>query len=287
MKIFIMIALLEIALFGSGEGIYKEKCASCHAGYIPMGTLKENFVEFNNTKLKLKGPTLNQLSFRLKQKIGDPAGDREFHMMEVTEFIKSYIYHPDKQKSVCMDEVLAAFDTMPSMKGQISDAEAQAVAAYIYGYGQQVQQEHAPKYVHFAEAVKEAKKEHKLIMIKASSEHCHFCQKMDREVLSLKKVKKKLHDDFVLVEIDVYQSALPLGLKTEVTPTYFFLTPDAKLLKRVPGSWNAKDFLEILQEVKKLSVLNKHTYSLRLRRKTAVESFTSVFIQNTQLKKGA
>jgi thioredoxin-related protein len=246
-----LLVSFSIGLFSDGVTIYKNKCASCHEAYIPMGELKENFVEFNNTKLKLKGPTLNQLSFRLKQKIGDPHGDEEIHLMEVVEFVKSYVYAPDKQKSVCMDEVLTAFDTMPSLKGHISQEELEEVATYIYHFDKQILQSHAPHYTNFDKALKQAAKEKKLIMIKATSAHCRFCKKMDREVFAEKEVLEKLQRDFILVEIDIYQAELPLGLKAKVTPTYFFLSPEAEVLKSVPGSFDKEDFLEILEGVKR------------------------------------
>ena len=239
-------------LFADGETIYKNKCAACHEGYIPMGALKENFVEFNNTKLKLKAPTLNQLSFRLKQKIGDPKGDEEIHMLEVVEFVKSYIIKPDKQKSICMDEVLEAFDIMPSMQGKITEEESEEVASYIYHFDKQALKAHAPVYVDIQKALTEAKKEDKLIMIKAASEHCHFCKKMDREVLSDKEIRAVLQKNFIAVEVDVYKEDLPLHLSYKVTPTYIFVTAEGKKLKSVVGALSKQDFLKILETVKQI-----------------------------------
>ena len=115
-----------------GERIYLQQCASCHERYHPVESLSENFMEANNTLLNLKAPTMNQLAFRIKQRVGDPNGDREFHLMEVVAFIKDYIYYPDLQKSVCMDEVLRHFDTMPSLLGKIGEADLEAVAEWIY-----------------------------------------------------------------------------------------------------------------------------------------------------------
>jgi len=251
-KYTIMIAFFSMLLFADGETIYKKKCASCHKEFIPMGQLKENFVEYNNTKLRLKGPTLNQLSFRLKQNIGDPKGDEEIHLMEVSEFIKEYVYNPDKQKSVCMDEVLEAFETMPSLKGQISQEDVEEVAEYIYHFDKNSLRENSPQYVGFESALKQAKNENKLIMIKGSSEHCHFCKKMDREVFSEKEVRDVLERDFISVEIDVYKEKLPLGITYKVTPTYFFIDASGKIVKTVPGSFDKGDFLDILSEVKNL-----------------------------------
>lgn len=252
MKSIIMIVLSIISLYADGERVYKSQCASCHVGFIPMGALKENFVEYNNTKLNLKGPTLNQLSFRLKQNIGNPKGDEEFHLMEVSEFIKDYVYNPDKQKSVCMDEVLEAFETMPSMRGKISEDDLDEVATYIYHYDQKSLAKNAPKYTVYKRAVQRAKDENKIIMIKATSQHCHFCKKMDREVFVDKEVVGHLEKDFIAVEVDIYKERLPEGLETQVTPTFFFLSSDEKVLKRVPGALDKGDFMMIMGTVKEL-----------------------------------
>ena len=216
-----------------------------------MGKLKENFVEYNNTKLHLKAPTLNQLSFRLKQKIGDPTGDKEMQMMEIAAFVKDYLEHPDKAKSVCMKEVLEAFDTMPSMKGELSEEEIEAVVAYIYAFDEKSLSSHSVKYELFDKALQKAKKEHKIVMIKATSPYCHYCKIMEREVLSDKDIVKLLQKGFVSVAVDVYKDPLPQGLKYKVTPTFFFLDGNGKVLKVIPGAFNKEDFAEVLKDVQK------------------------------------
>lgn len=128
--------LLGVSLSADGAKIYEQKCASCHDYFVPVKDLMENFMQTKNEKLKLKGPTLNQLNFRLKQMIGDPNGDLEMHELEVVEFVKDYVFYPDKAKSVCMEEVIEHFETMPSMKGKISLEELEEVGMWIYHYKQ-------------------------------------------------------------------------------------------------------------------------------------------------------
>ncbi len=251
MKILTLLTFFSMLLFANGETIYKKMCASCHLGYMPIGELKENFVEFNNTKLHLKAPTLNQLSFRLKSHIGDPKGDEDIHVMEVVEFIKDYVYNPDEKKSVCMKEVIESFDLMPSMKGVISSEDLEEVGEYIYHYDKNSLALHSVKYELFESALKKAKLEDKIIMIKATSKFCHFCKKMDHEVLSVDEIVKKLKKDFVSVSVDVYKSSLPMGLEYKVTPTYFFVNSNKKVLKVIPGALDKDDFLTILKELKK------------------------------------
>lgn len=249
-KVAVAVTFFSMLLIADGKTVYENKCASCHQEFLSIDALKENFVDHNNTKLKLKGPTINQLSFRLKQNIGDPHGDEEIHLMEVSEFIKEYVYEPNKEKSICMDEVIEAFETMPSLKGQVSEDELDEVSEWIYNYDKGVSRKLAPTYSSFEEAVQKAKKENKFVMIKATSEHCHYCKKMDHEVFSDPEVISAVEDSFVAVEIDIYKEQLPKGVQTKLTPTFFFLDSDKNIVKKVPGSWDKEDFLEILKEVK-------------------------------------
>lgn len=253
MKLLFGISLCMVFLFGTeGKVVYEQKCASCHEGYIPMGKLSENFLEKNNEMLKLKAPTMNQLSFRLKQQIGDPKGDSEIHRMEVEAFISDYLINPDKEKTFCMDEVIKHFDTMPSMKGKITEEEMSAVSEFIYDFDSKAVSEHIVKYEAFDKALEKAKTEDKIVMIKATSKHCHFCIKMDREVMVDESVKTALHKDYVVVEVDISKKRLPLGLNADFTPTFFFIDKNEKVIKAIPGAWNVEDFLEILKEINHL-----------------------------------
>jgi transcriptional regulator NrdR family protein len=129
-----MTTALAVLLSGnpSGEAVFERDCAVCHERFIPMETLAENFMKQENRLLNLKAPTVNQLAFRIKDRIGDPSGDEEFHLMEVVEYIKDYLYYPDKQKSVCLEDVIRHFDTKESMLGKVNEADLEAVAEWIY-----------------------------------------------------------------------------------------------------------------------------------------------------------
>ncbi|MEA3433681.1 MAG: thioredoxin family protein [Campylobacterota bacterium] len=253
MKLLFGISICMVMLFAiEGKVVYEKKCASCHEAFIPMEKLMENFMEKNNTLLYLKAPTLNQLSFRLKQQIGDPKGDEDMHRMEVGAFIADYLNDPDKQKSVCLPDVIKYFETMPSMKGQLSDDETEAVSEFLYDYESKLIKQKSIAYESFDAAMKRAAKEDKIVMIKATSKHCRYCKKMDREVLLEDEVVQSFSKDFIAVSVDVSNDTLPLDLKASMTPTFFFIfvDKDKTRTKRVPGAWNKEDFLEILKEAK-------------------------------------
>ena len=92
--------------------------------------------------------------------------------------------------------------------------------------------------------------DNKIVIIKATSKNCHYCKKMDKTVLSDNDVIKALDKDFILISIDVTKDNLPFGLKSTMTPTFFFLDAHKGLIKEVAGAWHKEDFLIILKEIK-------------------------------------
>jgi len=246
-----MLIYLNTLFAMEGKEVYEKKCASCHQGYISMSKLKENFQDYNNTLLNLTAPTLNQLSYRLKKNIGDPKGDNEIHRMEVAAFISEYVLHPDRQKSLCLDEVMQSFQTMPSLEGKVSEEELEAVSTYIYDFDEKVISEKGVQYEGFEKALQKAKQEDKIIMLKVMTKDCYFCKKMEREVMIEKEVVAFLEQDFIPVSIDISTTELPLGLKTELTPSFIFIDKNAKVLLNIPGAWDTMDFLDILREAKR------------------------------------
>jgi thioredoxin-related protein len=244
--------LLPISAWAvDGEKVYEQKCAGCHKLYIPVEELMANFTEHNNTKLRLKAPTVNQLAYRLKQRIGDPKGDKDMQLMEVASFVHDYVLHPDRQKSICMPEVLAYFQTMPSLEGKIGDEELEAVAEWLYFYMPPVKKAKKVSFVDFESAKKEAFETGKIIMIEVTSPTCHYCVKMEKTTLKEPDVIEAIERDFIPVRIDVSRQALPAGLSYSMTPTFFFIDSHGRLLKKIPGAWMRDDFLQILREVKK------------------------------------
>lgn len=114
-----------------GEKVFEEKCMQCHVKSIEMQSLLKNFLQDNNKTLKLVAPTGNQISFRLKQQIGSK-DDIEFHLEETADFLKEYLNDPDKSNTICLEGVVKHFDTMPSMKGKITEEEIEDVGFFLY-----------------------------------------------------------------------------------------------------------------------------------------------------------
>lgn len=118
-------------VYNKGEAVFSNKCSECHEKSMDIQLLMKNFIEEDNKLLNLKAPTGNEISFRLKSQIGSK-DDVEFQIYEAMDFVKDYLYNPDKSKTICLEGVIKHFDTMPSMKGKISEEEIEDVTFFLY-----------------------------------------------------------------------------------------------------------------------------------------------------------
>ena len=242
--------------YETGKKIFKQKCASCHTGYISGKVLEENFYKKDNKLLKLKAPTVNMLSYFLvtsSSRIGDK-NDPDMQRIELEEFIKDYLYQPNRNNSVIREEFLKYFDKKESMKGRVSEAEISNITDYIFEYKKRRKktiQKAELKNLSINDLIKKAKKEHKYLLIEAMSTTCYYCEKMKKEVLSLEIVKKAIEKNYIFIQIDTDKTKLPLGLDKKYknfTPTFFILNSNGKFLNDYPGAWGVEDFLAILKE---------------------------------------
>ena len=118
-------------VYNSGERVWDNKCSKCHEKSMKISLLMKNFIEEDNKLLNLKAPTGNEISYRLKSQLGS-RDDIEFHLIEITDFVKDYLYYPDKAKTVCLEGVIKHFDTMPSMRGKVTEEEIEDVTHFLY-----------------------------------------------------------------------------------------------------------------------------------------------------------
>ncbi|HIP41611.1 MAG TPA: hypothetical protein EYG90_03745, partial [Campylobacterales bacterium] len=112
-SILSILTLSTTLLFAnSGKEIFNQKCSPCHQNYIPQSKLLLNY-EFDNSDLNLTAPTLVELSFALKDQVGDRKADKESQLMEIENFLNEYINSPDINKTILPQAVIKHFKTMP------------------------------------------------------------------------------------------------------------------------------------------------------------------------------
>ncbi len=254
-----LLAALPLAAgYAEGKRLFEAKCASCHTGYISADRIKENFFEKENRLLNLKAPTVNMLAWAVTEgprNIGDPE-DAEMRRAEVEEYLREVLEHPDQIESICDADVRRYYrGKQPVIR--LTDAELADLAAYLMEYkahrraGEAPVKRHLGKNFDANRLLAEAEKSGKILIIEASSPHCHYCKKMDREVIQTSEIRRILQKGFILAEVNVEESRLPFGLDKvyrKITPSFFFLSPDGTLLAHVPGSWTRNDFARMLEQ---------------------------------------
>jgi thioredoxin-related protein len=244
-KIALMTLTGATLLFANSvEEIFKTQCGVCHVDYISQNRLIENY-EHNNSDLNLTAPTLTEISFRLRDQVGDRRADKESQVMEIEDFLLDYLNRPNREKSILSKDVLKHFKTMP--KQHLTEDDAELLSEYMFDFSEKMMVKHSVKRYSYEDALKKAKKENKIVLVEGYITSCRGCIKMDREVFVEDEVKKALDKDFVLVKQNVLAKKLPLGLESLGTPAFYFFTNDGKhLIDGLQGTGDVEEFLDML-----------------------------------------
>ena len=92
-----------------------------------------------------------------------------------------------------------------------------------------------------------AAKENKKVMVMLSKEGCSACDYMKGIVFKDKNFSNRFNRGLVAVHIDIYKGFIPDGLEFFATPTFYFLDANEKIIHRINGAHNSKDFSEELE----------------------------------------
>lgn len=104
----------------SGENLFKAKCAACHVNTRPSDIST------------LVAPPAMGVMRHVKMTYGTKE--------EAVKFITEYALKPDESKAVCMPDKIKRFGLMPSQKGNVTEAELQTIASWMYdNFGSQGQ----------------------------------------------------------------------------------------------------------------------------------------------------
>jgi len=103
----------------------------------------------------------------------------------------------------------------------------------------------------YNKTIAEAKKEHKTILMMYQASWCPECGYMKEVVFKDPVLSQYMQKHFKLLTFDITKdkSKLPNGYKYLGVPTFFFISPDGKLITKFEGSGNAKEFLSKIKEV--------------------------------------
>jgi thioredoxin-related protein len=108
----------------------------------------------------------------------------------------------------------------------------------------------------FAEAIQLAKKEKKIVFLYVYATWCGPCIELKMTTFKNKAVGSFYNSTFINLSINGEKGEGPiLAQKYGVQgyPSLFFIKPDGKVLYRAEGFYDSKGFLELGQEVHKIS----------------------------------
>lgn len=103
----------------------------------------------------------------------------------------------------------------------------------------------------YSDALKLQKKSDKIIMIDVIRTDCHYCEEMNTNVFEDKEMSKWLEKRFIPVQINLDNERLPLGIKVNFTPSFFFINSKQQIVKKIPGSWDIDDFKDLTKHITK------------------------------------
>lgn len=102
----------------------------------------------------------------------------------------------------------------------------------------------------FEKAKQEQKKTHKIIMLDVMRDSCHYCKDMDKNVFDNQEMIQWLEERFIPAQVNLDFSEMPIDEQIIITPTFFFINEEGKVIKKIPGSWNIQDFKDLTKGIK-------------------------------------
>ncbi|MDH4944463.1 DUF255 domain-containing protein [Sulfurimonas sp. C5] len=106
------------------------------------------------------------------------------------------------------------------------------------------------QWLSYSDALEVQKKTNKPIMLDVMRDTCHYCLKMEKNVFQDPEMARWLEERFIPAQINLDNEKLPLDEQIMLTPTFFFLDENGKILKKIPGSWNIQDFKDLTKGIK-------------------------------------
>jgi len=108
------------------------------------------------------------------------------------------------------------------------------------------------QYRNFSEAIKYAKANKKIVLIKVRSTTCKYCDQLDNVIATNNQVRSILDKYFEIVKLDADSETIPLNETVQSTPTLIFVQPsNKKVLMKLPGIRAIGELLEVLNEAVK------------------------------------
>ncbi len=88
------------------------------------------------------------------------------------------------------------------------------------------------KFKKYDEALQEAAKTNKIVIVTVVSSTCHWCRKLESETLKTKVVENAINKDFIYVILNKDVDTIPPQLTHRMVPSTFFLDKKGNIISQ-------------------------------------------------------
>ena len=111
-KILSIAGMSGVLLANDASALFQAKCAMCHVTSRPSDVST------------LVAPPVMGVMNHVKMRYANKE--------EAVKFMVDYVLAPSKNKAVCMPQKIQRFGLMPSQKGNVTPAELESIASWLY-----------------------------------------------------------------------------------------------------------------------------------------------------------
>ncbi len=103
----------------------------------------------------------------------------------------------------------------------------------------------------YEEALAEAKRTNRpvFVFMQRKEPPCRWCELMKNTTLKDSEIEKKIEENFIPLMLTREKRNYPKKLYSRYVPTIYVLSPDGKIVKKIVGYWDKKDFLSDLKDI--------------------------------------
>jgi thioredoxin-related protein len=106
----------------------------------------------------------------------------------------------------------------------------------------------------YKEALELSKKEKKNILVLITSTTCPWCRKLENTTLEDSAIIDRINTDYIALALTRGKSEYPQNkLSAKMVPMSYFLSPDEKIIYKIPGYWDVQDYQSVLDDVERKS----------------------------------
>ena len=109
----------------------------------------------------------------------------------------------------------------------------------------------------YDQALRDAKKEHKLVYVFITSDACRWCREFEKTTLQNEQIKQRLHKKFVTIHLSRNRHFVPAQFETAPVPRHYFVDENGEILYSSLGHRDEEMFNAFMDNAEEKYSLNK------------------------------